>query len=54
MTDWHSTEQILTAPLLVQKRRCFVVIVCKSITAFLSLRKESSVQMGFEGAYSAL
>jgi len=53
MNDWHSTKQNQTALQLVTKWQCFVVIVCKSITAFLSLREESSEQMGFIGAYSA-
>jgi hypothetical protein len=53
MTDWHNTEQNQTAPQLIKKRQCFVVIARKRITAFPSLRQESSVQMGFIGAYSA-
>jgi len=53
MNDWHSTEQNQTAPYLVKKWQCFVGKVCKSITAFLSLKEESSVQMGFIGAYFA-
>jgi hypothetical protein len=53
MNYWHSTKQNQTAPQLVKKWQCFIVIVWKSITAFLSLREESSVEMGFKGAYSA-
>jgi len=52
MNDWQSNEQNQTAPQMVKKWQCFVVIVCKSITAFLSLREKSSEQMGFIGAYS--
>jgi len=53
MNDWHSREQNQTAPQVVKKWQCFVVIVCNSITAFLSLREKSSEQMSFIGAYSA-
>jgi len=53
MNDWHANEQNQTAPHLVKKWQCFVVTICKSITAFLSLREKSSEQMGFIGAYSA-
>jgi len=40
MNYWHSTKQNQTAPQLVKKWQCFLVIVWKSITAFLSLREE--------------
>jgi len=53
MNDWHSTEQNQTAPQLVKKWHCFVVKVRNSITVFLSLREESTMQMGFRGVYSA-